>query len=352
MARKPARERWPRAARPLTDRRRWRSRSLRGHACRSCRVHPPGPALRAGRGAGRRSGHIGLVDRRQQPGRSTAGGPHRRASSWLPARSPALLPRTGRPRRLPRRYSVIALASVFGTVALSWEVHHAIAQRWRVVPPAKRGVLLMNPRSGDGKVTRLGLADEARRRGIEPVVLGPGDDLRALAKSKAARGADVLGMAGGDGSQAAVAAVAAAHGLAFVCVPASRPITWHSTSAPTAGIPFGRSMPSARPVRPPLTSQRSTVRSLSNNVSLGLYARVIASDQYRQAKRRTVAETLPDLLFSAGNTVRVQRRQPRRASCAPAACTGLEQPLHAVEHHRLPVRVRDWTPERWASTYP
>ena len=33
-------------------------------------------------------------------------------------------------------------------------------------------------------------------------------------------GADALGMAGGDGSQAVVAAVAAAHGLPFVCVPA------------------------------------------------------------------------------------------------------------------------------------
>jgi diacylglycerol kinase family enzyme len=33
-------------------------------------------------------------------------------------------------------------------------------------------------------------------------------------------GADALGMAGGDGSLATVAAVAAAHGLPFVCVPA------------------------------------------------------------------------------------------------------------------------------------
>ncbi len=34
-----------------------------------------------------------------------------------------------------------------------------------------------------------------------------------------ADGADALGMAGGDGSLATVAAVAAAHGLPFVCVP-------------------------------------------------------------------------------------------------------------------------------------
>jgi diacylglycerol kinase family enzyme len=35
-----------------------------------------------------------------------------------------------------------------------------------------------------------------------------------------ARGADVLGMAGGDGFQALVAGVAMAHDVAFVCVPA------------------------------------------------------------------------------------------------------------------------------------
>lgn len=190
----------------------------------------------------------------------------------------------------------IALASGLGTVAFRWEVHHAIAQRWRVVPPAKRGVVLMNPRSGDGKVARLGLADEARRRGIEPVVLGPGDDLRALAESAAARGADVLGMAGGDGSQAAVAAVAAAHGLAFVCVPVGTRNHLALDLGADRGDPV-RALDAFGPARE-TTIDLAEVNGevFVNNVSLGLYARVIASDQYRQAKRRTVAETLPDLL--------------------------------------------------------
>ena len=57
-------------------------------------------------------------------------------------------------------------------------------------------------------------------RGIEPVLLRPGDDLRELAEDAVRRGADVLGMAGGDGSQALVASVAARAGLGYVCVPA------------------------------------------------------------------------------------------------------------------------------------
>lgn len=190
----------------------------------------------------------------------------------------------------------IALSSALGTVAFSWEVHHAIAQRWWVVPPAKHGVVLMNPRAGDGKVPRLGLADEARRRGIEPVTLGPGDDLRALAESAAARGVDVLGMAGGDGSQAAVAAVAAAHGLAFVCVP----VGTRNHLALDLGVDRGdpvRALDAFGPARE-TTIDLAEVNGevFINNVSLGLYARVVASDRYRQAKRQTVAATLPDLL--------------------------------------------------------
>jgi diacylglycerol kinase family enzyme len=91
------------------------------------------------------------------------------------------------------------------------------------VGPAARPVLLMNPKSGGGKVERFGLVEEARRRGIEPVVLAPGDDLLSLAEQAVAGGADVIGMAGGDGSQALVATVAARHDVGFVCGPDATP---------------------------------------------------------------------------------------------------------------------------------
>ena len=77
----------------------------------------------------------------------------------------------------------------------------------------------MNPRSGGGKVERFHLAEEARRRGIETIELRPGDDLRSLAVDAVAS-ADVIGMAGGDGSQALVAEVAMQHDVPYVCVPA------------------------------------------------------------------------------------------------------------------------------------
>ena len=81
-------------------------------------------------------------------------------------------------------------------------------------------MLIINPNSGGGKAERFNLAEEARRRNIEPLLLGGDDDLCEVAGRAVMRGADVIGMAGGDGSQALVASVAMAHDVAHVCVPA------------------------------------------------------------------------------------------------------------------------------------
>ena len=83
-----------------------------------------------------------------------------------------------------------------------------------------RPVLLINANSGGGKSLRATVAERARERGVEVVVLSNGQSLRETARAAAAGGADVLGVAGGDGSLAVVASVAIEHGLPFVCVPA------------------------------------------------------------------------------------------------------------------------------------
>ena len=77
----------------------------------------------------------------------------------------------------------------------------------------------MNPWSGGGKANAA-FAAAAQERGIETVTLQRGDDLEQLARDAIDRGADVVGMAGGDGSQALVAGIASEHDLPFVCIPA------------------------------------------------------------------------------------------------------------------------------------
>ena len=167
-------------------------------------------------------------------------------------------------------------------------------------PPPRHPVLFFNPRSGGGKAERFALAQEAAKRGIEPIELKAGDDLEKLVRDAVERGADGLAMAGGDGSQAIVAAVAAEHGLPYACVPPARATISRSTSASTATTSSGRSTPSSTGVNDGWTSPRSTGAVFVNNVSLGLYADAVQRAGYRDAKIRTLLDTVPDVLGPDG----------------------------------------------------
>jgi diacylglycerol kinase family enzyme len=164
------------------------------------------------------------------------------------------------------------------------------------VGPASRPVLLMNPKSGGGKVERFDLVAEAQRRGITPVVLAPGDDLLELARQAVAGGADVLGMAGGDGSQALVASVAARHDLGFVCVPAgtrnhlAMDLGLDREDVVGALDAFGQAV--ERRIDLGLVGDRVFV----NNATAGLYAKIVQSPAYRAHKVGTALDLLPGML--------------------------------------------------------
>jgi diacylglycerol kinase family enzyme len=163
-------------------------------------------------------------------------------------------------------------------------------------PDQAEPVLIMNLKSGGGKAERFHLADECVARGIRPVILRPGDDLIALAEEAIARGARAIGMAGGDGSQAAVASVAARHQVPHVCVPAGTrnhfALDLGLDRTDVVGALDAYSDQVERRVDLAVVNGRTFV----NNCSLGLYARVVQSPQYRDAKLRTAADVLPDLI--------------------------------------------------------
>lgn len=154
---------------------------------------------------------------------------------------------------------LFCLLSAVSVVAARYALrrNEAALQRvaaWRSpVPPAQHPVLIMNLRSGGGKAEKYHLVEECRRRGIEPVVLGQGDDLLQLADDAVTRGADVIGMAGGDGSQALVATVAVHRGVPHVVIPAGTRITSPSTWGSTATTSWGPS-----PRSPMASSDKST----------------------------------------------------------------------------------------------
>lgn len=194
-------------------------------------------------------------------------------------------------------------------------LHSALAERLRTstlapVSAARRPVLVVNPRSGGGKAERFSLVDECGRRGVGAVVLRQGDDLEALAEQAAASGADVVGMAGGDGSQALVAGVAARHGIAHVCVPSGT----RNHLALDLGLDRDDVVGALDAYGDGLerTIDLATVNGLTfvNNVSLGLYAAVVEFDEYRDAKVSTTLDRLPDLLGKGAEPFRLRFTTP------------------------------------------
>jgi diacylglycerol kinase family enzyme len=164
------------------------------------------------------------------------------------------------------------------------------------VSPAAHGVLLINPKSGGGKAMLLDLAGAARSRGVRPLVLQPDGDLVHLAEEAVAAGADVIGMAGGDGSQALIAAVAMRHGIAFVCVPSGTRNHFALDLGLDRRNVIGALDAFTDGVERRVDLGRVNDRIFVNNASLGVYAQVVQSDTYRNAKLGTWVQMLPGLL--------------------------------------------------------
>ena len=166
----------------------------------------------------------------------------------------------------------------------------------RAVDPPRRPVLFVNPKSGGGKATRAGLAEHAGERGIDVVVLRADDDLGTLVADAVARGADALGVAGGDGSLAAVAAAALAHGLPFICVPAGT----RNHFALDLGVDRHDLVGSLDAFTNGLERRIDVAevngRLFLNNVSLGIYGDAVRQPTYRDAKARTLLDTAAHVL--------------------------------------------------------
>ena len=205
---------------------------------------------------------------------------------------------------------LLALLAVFGLAARYALVGAATAQTaataFLPVGAAGSAVLIINLKSGGGKAERFDLAAEARRRGIEPIVLCPGDDLQELADDAIARGADVVGMAGGDGSQALVATVAARREVAHVCIPAGTRNHFALDLGLNRDDVIGALDAYTDGIERVIDLARVNDRVFVNNASLGVYAKVVQSDAYRDAKLETWTSLLPELLGPDADPIDLQ----------------------------------------------
>lgn len=145
--------------------------------------------------------------------------------------------------------------------------------------------LIVNPRSGTDSPSAEELRDAARSRGIDVHFLEEGDDLQELARNA---GADVLGMAGGDGSLAAVAEVAIEQDVPFVCIP------FGTRNHFARDLGLDRDDPIAALAAFEGEERRVDVgrvgdRLFLNNVSLGLYALLVHRRERHRRRRDALA---------------------------------------------------------------
>jgi diacylglycerol kinase family enzyme len=192
---------------------------------------------------------------------------------------------------------LLALGVAAGRAALRRDAIPERMQEYDVAPP-RRPFLIMNPRSGGGKVARFGLKDKAEALGATVALLeGPGTvDVGELARRAVADGADLLGVAGGDGTQALVAGIAAEHGIPLLVISAG------TRNHFALDLGLDRDDPSRC-----LDALQDGVelhvdlgfigdRPFVNNASFGAYAAVVQSPAYRDDKTRTTLDQLPGLL--------------------------------------------------------
>jgi diacylglycerol kinase family enzyme len=144
--------------------------------------------------------------------------------------------------------------------------------------------LIVNPHSGDGGADEL--LEAAAERGIRTHVLGRDDDVATLAREAEA---DALGMAGGDGSLAQVAEVAIERDLPFACIPFGTRNHFARDIGLDRNDPIGALDALVDGTERRIDVGRANDRLFLNNVSLGVYAKLVHRREHHRRRSVTFA---------------------------------------------------------------
>ena len=220
---------------------------------------------------------------------------------------PVLVPATR------RALSAEPVDAIVGGVQPTPEVAAARGEVASQAPAAQvhgfhKPVLVLNPRSGSVQAVRDQLLEAAGRYGVEVREAADPAELVSLARATVADGADVLGVAGGDGSLAAVATVAIEAELPFVCVPAGTRNHFArdlglDRADPAAAIKAFVAGPERR-VDVATVGQRLFL----NNASVGVYAALVHEPSYRDDRLGAIDGVLESMLEREALPVHVSFR--------------------------------------------
>jgi diacylglycerol kinase family enzyme len=211
--------------------------------------------------------------------------------------------------------ALVALALCVTAARYAFRIHVALPAAPRPAHP----VVLWNPRSGGGKAARAHLDAEARARGIEPLELTPGEDLERLVYRALDRGADAIAMAGGDGSQAIVARIAAERGVPYACIPSGTRNHFALDLGVDRDDVIGALDALVDGGERRVDLGEVNGRTFVNNVSIGVYGEAVQRAGYRDAKVRTFLATVPEVVGpSARAAVRWRSPDGEEHAGAPA----------------------------------
>ena len=176
------------------------------------------------------------------------------------------------------------------------------------------GVLFVNPSSGKGGPSVEELTSAARALDVRMHVLREDDDLAELARQA---DEEVLGMAGGDGSLGAVARAAIERDLPFVCIPWGTRNHFATDAGLDADDPLSTLAAFRDGIERRIDVGRVGEQVFLNNVSLGVYARLVHRRERRRQRGEAFAR-LRALLLSLKDRRRFERfvvdGQPVRAT--------------------------------------
>lgn len=156
-------------------------------------------------------------------------------------------------------------------------------------------VLIINPKSGDGRAIKAKIPQKASKLGITTIITKKGDSIEGLARKAVSDGAKILGVSGGDGTLGAVAKVAIEENLPLVVLPGGTRCHF----ARDVGFDpkeIGDALASFYGIERRVDVGSINGRIFLNNASFGLYADVVDKPDYRNHKVRTTREVLRSLL--------------------------------------------------------
>ena len=216
----------------------------------------------------------------------------------------------------------VLVGAVIGGAATAFFLRRQLAAlAMRAVPHTRRPssasspALIVNRWSGDGKAERYGLAEAARKAGIDVIMLERGDNIVELAANAVDAGADAIGAAGGDGSLGLVAGVALERGVPFFCVP----VGTRNHFALDLGLDRDNPLTALEAIRDgeeiDIDYGLAGDRPFLNNVSFGIYAEAVHRPEYRENKEETIAAVIRGMYDegSSGSAIRFATPQGERA---------------------------------------